>query len=103
LQQTLYFQYEKIAKNFIKKNVSILNYEQLGCTRWILLVDGIIDKKLLDCEIINNVYRTRKGYILDCLVKNKLELLRFVENIKNKIKISIHPVLDELKIEEVKI
>lgn len=102
---TLYSQFEKLSSSLIKKNVTLLNYTKLGYERWIVVLNSSYPLEFnKHHESVNNIYRTNKGYLLDCVVKNNDSFKKFIFSLKEKkFEVSLHPVFATLKIEEAKV
>jgi len=104
---TLYFTLKKLEESVIKRHVSIVNFEEHGFTRIFFVLpeepkSAIL--KLQQHECVNNMMRTQKGFLIDAVFKDNRTFSGFKKTMENKrIKFSVHPMVETMKFEEMKI
>lgn len=101
---TIHFNYQKLLKETIIKNTSLLNFEKLGLKRFILIAECEPEEIENTGAKINNIQRTNKGILAEIIINNEEEKENTLIKLSQKrIKYSNHPVFEVIKQEEKKI
>ena len=98
---TAHMKFKTLEKDFIKRYVAIADFEKLGYTRMIVIIEDNSNIQINE-ENLNNMYRTSKGITLDLIFEKEKQAQDFLRILSEKrIKYSNYNVLETLKVEDV--
>lgn len=100
---SLYYKFDAINKKYVKKHVSLVDFDALDFKRIMFFINT--SKKNLSLVknniSVNNIYRHYGGFIIECVFISKKEEIEFIELLlRNDISYDFSPVLEIIKQEE---
>lgn len=91
--------HEKLSKNIIIKHTSIPNFN--NTYRMMLVINSATH---LPENNINNLYRTKDGFLAELMFQTFKEQYAFIESLQNKnIEFTYNDIVEDLKREELKL
>lgn len=103
---SLYYKFDSVNRKYVKKHVSLVDFDALDFKRMIFFVNSSKkDLSLISEHLsVNNIFRHYGGFIVECIFMSKKEEIDFVEMLLRKdIRYEVSPVLEVLKQESLEL